>query len=58
MVLDNKAHLTTETGVEAVYRELRDGFQTAGIPVYPGTERALRGIRHALTARRNRKEDP
>lgn len=58
MVLDNKAHLTTETGVEAVYRELRDGFQTAGIPVYPGTERALRGIHHALTARRNRKGNP
>lgn|GEM_PF-4606962 len=33
-------------------REVRDCFQDAGIPVYPGTERALRGIHHALVSLR------
>jgi acyl-CoA synthetase (NDP forming) len=52
MVFDNKAHLETEAWVEGVSREARDRFQLAGIPVYPSTERALRGIHHALVSRR------
>ena len=52
MVFDNRAHLLSEAGVEAVSRGVRDRFQEAGIPVYPSTERALRGIRHALVSRR------
>jgi len=52
MVFDNKAHLATEYRIEAVSRDARDRFHEAGIPVYPSTERALRGIRHALACRR------
>jgi len=52
MVFDNRAHLLSEAGVEAVSREVRDRFQHAGIPVYPSTERALRGIHHALVSLR------
>jgi len=52
MVLDNRTQLPEETGVEAVSREMRKEFHHAGIPVYPSTERALRGIHHALVCRR------
>lgn len=52
MVFDNRAHLASETAVEVVYRESRDAFQRAGIPVYPSVTKALRGIHHALMARR------
>lgn len=52
MVFDNRAHQSVEAGVEAVSREMRDRFQRAGIPVYPSTERALRGIHRALISRR------
>lgn len=51
MVFDNRAHLASEAGVEAVSRTVRDRFQEAGIPVYSSTERALRGIHHALVSR-------
>ena len=51
MVFDNRAHLASEAGVEATSREVRDRYQIAGIPVYPSTERALRGIHHALVSR-------
>ena len=34
--------------VEAVSREIRQRFQTVGIPVYSSAERALRGISYAL----------
>ncbi|MBW1783633.1 MAG: CoA-binding protein [Deltaproteobacteria bacterium] len=53
MVFDNRAHLSKEAGVEAISREVRDQFQAAGIPVYPSTERALRGIHHALVSLRH-----
>ncbi|MFH1952007.1 MAG: CoA-binding protein [Pseudomonadota bacterium] len=52
MVFENRAHLLEEVGVEAVSREMRDRFQAEGIPVYTSTERALRGMRHALEAAR------
>jgi hypothetical protein len=52
MVFDNRAQLAAEAGVEAVSREVRDRFQDAGIPVYPSTQRALRGIHHALISLR------
>ena len=52
MVLDNRTQLPEEIGVEAVSREMRKEFYHAGIPVYPSTERALRGIHHALVCRR------
>jgi len=52
MVFDNRAHLAVEGGVETLSREVRDRFQHAGIPVYPSTERALRGIHHALVSLR------
>jgi acyl-CoA synthetase (NDP forming) len=52
MVFDNRAQLAAEAGVEAVSRGVRDRFQDAGIPVYPSTQRALRGIHHALISLR------
>jgi len=55
IVFDNRAHLAAEARVEAISREARDLFQQAGIPVYPSTERALRGIHHALVSRRAQK---
>jgi hypothetical protein len=51
MVFDNRAHLASEAGVEAISREVRDRYQLAGIPVYPSTDRALRSIHHALVSR-------
>jgi acyl-CoA synthetase (NDP forming) len=44
MVFDNNAYLPEDIGVEAVSRKMQERFQNAGIPVYPSTERALRGI--------------
>jgi acyl-CoA synthetase (NDP forming) len=51
MVFENRAYLPEDVRVEAVSREMRKRFQSRGIPVYPGTERALRGIWHASTAK-------
>ena len=51
MVFDNSAYLPDDLEIEGVSRDVRRQFQGVGIPVYTGTERALRGISHALTAR-------
>lgn len=53
MVFENRAHLLEEVGVETVSREMRNRFQDEGIPVYTSTERALRGIHHALMSRKH-----
>jgi len=55
MVFDNRAYMPEDVAVEAVSREMRSLFQAEGIPVYPSTERALRGIWHASTAMRNKR---
>jgi len=52
MVFENRAYLQEDVRVEAVSREMRRRFQSRGIPVYPSTDRALRGIWHASTTRR------
>jgi acyl-CoA synthetase (NDP forming) len=46
MVFENKAYLEDDVFVEGVARKVRSLYQQAGIPVFPSTERALRGIRH------------
>ena len=48
MVLDNRTYQPEDVAVEAVSREIRQRFQTVGIPVYSSAERALRGISYAL----------
>lgn len=48
VVFDNKAYLPEDLFVTEVSRELRKLYQEAGIPVYPSSERALRGISRAL----------
>jgi acyl-CoA synthetase (NDP forming) len=55
MVFDNRAYMPEDVAVEAVSREVRSLFQAEGLPVYPSTERALRGLWHASTAMRNKK---
>jgi acyl-CoA synthetase (NDP forming) len=55
MVLDNRAYMPEDVGVEGVSREMRGLFQAEGIAVYPSTERALRGIWHASKVRTRKK---
>ena len=50
VVFENRANLVDDTGVEKVSRELRAAYLARGIPVFSSAERALRGIRHAVTA--------
>jgi len=49
LVLENRSYRSEDVGVEAVSRKIRPQFQSAGIPVFSRAERAVRGIRHALT---------
>jgi acyl-CoA synthetase (NDP forming) len=50
VVFENRAQQPEHVDVEAVARNVRRAFQTAGIPVFTSTERALRGIRNASRA--------
>jgi hypothetical protein len=50
MILDNRAHKVDEIFVEQAGRQASRDFQAGGIPVYPGIERGLRGIRRASEA--------
>lgn len=49
-VFENRANLVDDVNVEKVLRELRAAYLARGIPVFASAERALRGIRHAVTA--------
>jgi acyl-CoA synthetase (NDP forming) len=50
VVFDNRANQIDDVVVEKISREMRSRYQAQGIPVFPSAERALRGIRHAITA--------
>jgi hypothetical protein len=50
VVFENRAHQVDDVRVERVSREMRAAYLARGIPVFASTERALRGIRHAITA--------
>ncbi|MBW2411570.1 MAG: hypothetical protein JRF72_17360, partial [Deltaproteobacteria bacterium] len=49
-VFENRANQVDEVSVEKISRELRTAYLERGIPVFAGAERALRAIRHAVTA--------
>ena len=49
-VFENRANQVDDASVERISRELRTAYLDRGIPVFSSAERALRGIRHALTA--------
>ncbi|MBU2552247.1 MAG: CoA-binding protein [Proteobacteria bacterium] len=50
MVFDNRAYRPEDAEAEGMVREMRNRYQSEGIPVFPSAERALRGIRNALRA--------
>ena len=50
VVFENRAHQVDDVRVEKVSREMRAAYLGRGIPVFASAERALRGIRHAITA--------
>ncbi|MBW2063149.1 MAG: CoA-binding protein [Deltaproteobacteria bacterium] len=52
MAFENRATQPENINVESVSRKMRLQFQAEGIPVFTGAERALRGIRNALKAKR------
>jgi acyl-CoA synthetase (NDP forming) len=45
-VFENRARLIKDVAVEKVSREMRSAYHARGIPVFPSTERALRGIQY------------
>jgi acyl-CoA synthetase (NDP forming) len=47
VVMENKAYKMDDIEVESTLREVRKKYQASGIPVYPNSERALRGIKNA-----------
>lgn len=47
VVMENKAYKMDDIEVESTLREVRKKYQESGIPVYPNSERALRGIKNA-----------
>jgi hypothetical protein len=51
VVIDNRANQVEDGTVEKTSRQMRAAFHGRGIPVFPNVERALRAIRHAVTAR-------
>lgn len=50
VVFENRANQVSEINVETVSRELKAAYFSRGIPVFASAERALRGIRHAISA--------
>jgi acyl-CoA synthetase (NDP forming) len=50
VVFENRANQVDDVRVEKVSREIRAAYLARGIPVFANAERALRGIRHAVTA--------
>ena len=50
VVFENRANQEHNVDVEKVSREIRKAYQAQGIPVFASAERALRSIRHAITA--------
>ena len=55
-VFENRANQVDDVSVEKVSRELRAAYLERGIPVFASVERALRGIRHAVTAAEVKKQ--
>jgi predicted Fe-Mo cluster-binding NifX family protein len=53
VIFDNRANQVEDVAVEKVSRKMRMAFQAQGIPVFPNVERALRAIRHAVSAMRS-----
>ena len=51
VVFENRAHQVKDVSVEKISREIRAAYLARGIPVFASAERALRGIRHAISAR-------
>jgi acyl-CoA synthetase (NDP forming) len=49
-VFENRANQVDDVSVEKVSREIQSAYLARGIPVFASAERALRGIRHAVTA--------
>jgi len=54
VVMENRANLAQDLEIEGLYRAMRVRFQSQGVPVYPTAERALRAIRNAHVAGRQR----
>jgi hypothetical protein len=50
VVFENRANQVDDVSVEKISREIRSAYLARGIPVFASAERALRGIRHAVTA--------
>ncbi len=50
VVLENRANLVEDAGLEGECRAVRIRFHQAGVPTYPNVERALRAIRNASRA--------
>jgi len=48
-VFENRAKTVADVEVEKTSRIMRKAYQSHGIPVFPNVERALRGIRHAVS---------
>jgi hypothetical protein len=48
-VFENRAMTVEDVAVEKTSRLMRKAYQSAGIPVFSNVERALRGIRHAVS---------
>jgi acyl-CoA synthetase (NDP forming) len=50
VVMENRANLVEDAGLEGVCRAVRTRFHQQGVPTYPNVERALRAIRNASRA--------
>jgi len=48
-VFENRAKTVADVAVEKTSRIMRKAYQSRGIPVFSNVERALRGIRHAVS---------
>jgi acetate---CoA ligase (ADP-forming) subunit alpha len=48
-VFENHANTVADVAVEKTSRVMRKAYQSRGIPVFANVERALRGIRHAVS---------
>jgi hypothetical protein len=50
VVMENRANLVEDAGLEGESRAVRSRFHQEGVPTYPNVERALRAIRNASHA--------